>query len=255
MKGIKPGIEEAPVHYFTMGEERWKPSRTWPPDATATAFYLGQDHKLTATIPSKDDGKDVYHVDLAAGTGEQTRWYTLVGRPLTDPYPDREEQDQKLLVYTSAPLAADMEVTGHPLIHLFVSADTNDATLFVYLEDLNESGNVSYVTEGMLRAIDYPLSQDTPPYHDPVPFRTYTRQASKALTPGNVTPLRFDLLPTSYLFKKGHHLRVTISGADRDYFAQLPGPPPTLNVWRNSTHPSHLILPIITGIGTGNTQE
>ena len=252
LKGIRTGIEEeAPIHYFTMGEERWKGSRSWPPDAFPMAFYFGQDQQLTNTSPPGRIGHDVYDVDQTAGTGTQTRWNTLVGRPITDPYPDRLEQDQKLLIYTSPPLKADLEVTGHPLIRLFLRINTKDVTLFVYLEDINESGDVSYVTEGMLRAIHHPISQNIPPYEDPVPYRTYNRKDSRALAPGEVTSLTFDLLPTSYLFKKGHRIRVAISGADRDYFAQLPGPPPTLNVFRNSTHPSHLLLPIITG----NTQE
>lgn len=254
VKGIKTGIEEeAPIHYFTMGAEQWNATRTWPPDTTPLTFFMDQDHRLTDTSPSKDVGHDVYHVNPTAGTGEQTRWHTLVGRPITDPYPDRVEQDEKLLVYTTRPLDSDMEVTGHPVIKLFMSTNTNDATLFVYLEDLNESGTVSYVTEGMLRAIHYPLSKETPPYRDPVPYRKYTRNDSKMLPPDEVTPLTFDLLPTSYLFRKGHSIRVAISGADQDYFAQLPGPTPTLKVIRDLTHPSHLILPIMSRSTTGNT--
>jgi len=256
VKKIPTGMEEeAPIHYFTMGEERWKATVTWPPDSTPTAFYLNQDHLLSNKSPSGENGQDVYHVDPTTGTGPQTRWHTLVGRPLTDPYPDRFEQDHKLLTYTSSPLDGNVEVTGHPIIHLFISTNTKDATIFVYLEDIDEFNKVSYVTEGMLRAIHHPLSQDAPPYQDPVPYRTYTRKDSRALPPDEVTSLIFDLLPTSYLFNKGHRIRVAISGVDRDYFAQLPGPLPTLKVLRNSRHPSHLILPIMSRAITGNTQE
>ena len=256
VKRITTGIEEeAPIHYFTMGEERWKAAQTWPPDSIPTAFYLNQNHQLTNTSLSGDNEHDVYHVDPTAGTGIETRWHTLVGRPIFDPYPDRFEQDQKLLLYTSPPLEAAMEVTGHPNIHLFITTNTKDATLFVYLEDIHESGKVSYVTEGMLRANHHPLSQDLPPYQDPAPYRTYKRKESKALSSEEVTSLTFDLLPTSYLFKKGHRIRIAISGADRDYFAQIPGPPPTVKVLRNSKYPSHLILPILSRAITGNTHK
>ncbi len=35
--------------------------------------------------------------------------------------------------------------------------------------------------------------------------------------------LTFDLLPTSYLFKRGHSIRLAVAGADADHFAPLPG--------------------------------
>jgi len=247
LKKIKNGLEEeAPIHYYTMVAERWNQSWNWPPETTSVPFYFDQDHRLTITPPSHRTGQDVYQVDPTAGTGEQTRWHSLVGRPIIAPYPDRAQKDQQLLAYTSLPLQADIEVTGHPIIHLFLSTDTEDATLFVYLEDLDKSGKVSYVTEGMLRAIHYPLSQDTPPYRDPVPYRTYKRRDSKSLIPRDPTPIIFDLLPTSYLFKKGHRIRIAISGSDRDYFARVPGPIPILKVYRDPSHPSNVHLPVKT---------
>jgi hypothetical protein len=32
--GVNTGIQkEAPIHYYTMGEEKWKTVETWPPTA------------------------------------------------------------------------------------------------------------------------------------------------------------------------------------------------------------------------------
>lgn len=49
-----------------------------------------------------------YTVDFAASSGMQTRWHTqLGGGDLV--YPGRGTEDKKLLMYTSAPIGADLE--------------------------------------------------------------------------------------------------------------------------------------------------
>ena len=42
-------------------------------------------------------------------------------------YPDRIEADRKLLCYTSEPLVAGLEVTGHPVVTLSLACDRDDA--------------------------------------------------------------------------------------------------------------------------------
>lgn len=247
LKGIDTGImDEKPIHYFTMGEEQWTAAETWPPKATVVTYYFAPDHRLTTKHTKFADASDSYQVDPTAGTSDQSRWNTLVGRSITDPYPNRAEQDQQLLCYTTPPLDQDIEVTGHPLVTLFVSSTATDGTFFVYLEDVNPDGNVTYVTEGMLRALHQKLSERARPYQDVVPYRPFTRADARPLTPGNVATLVFDLLPTSYVFKKGHRIRVGLAGADQDHFITLPKTPPTLTYYRNRTHPSHIQLPTIS---------
>lgn len=246
LKGIQTGINrEQPIHYFTMGEEQWKSTTSWPPTATPVTLHLAPNFELREEPPADEHTQDIYKVDPTAGTGRESRWHTLVGLPINDPYPDRIEQDKKLLVYTSAPLEEDWEVTGHPSVTLYLNISGKDATVFAYLEDVNEEGTVSYVTEGMLRAIHRKLSQTPAPYRDPVPYRTYLQADSQPIIPGEITTLTFNLLPTSYLFKKGHRIRLAIAGSDRDHFRPLPGPLPLFRVIRNKMSPSHLTLPIV----------
>ena len=246
VKGIDTGIErELPIHYFTMGEERWKATATWPPASTPRSLYLAPNFELRAEPPVDTQGQDVYEVDLTAGTGEESRWHTLVGRPINDPYPDRAEQDEKLLTYTSLPLKKDWEVTGHPSVILHLTISSADATVFAYLEDVTDDGTVIYVTEGILRTIHRKLSRTPPPYRDAVPHHTYRQADSLPVNHREMITLKFDLLPTSYLFKKGHRIRLAIAGADQDHFAILPGPPPTFRLLRNRDNPSLLTLPIM----------
>ena len=43
---------------------------------------------------------------------------------------------------TTAPLTNDAHIVGHPLADLWISSTTNDADVFVYLEDVSASGQI-----------------------------------------------------------------------------------------------------------------
>ena len=248
LKGIDTGImDEEPVRYYTMVEDKWKFADAWPPpEAIPVTYYLAQGNVLSRDKPSVAEEYDTYRVDYSAGTGDFTRWKALSGGiPDANAYPDRNEQDKKLLTYTSAPLDQEMEITGHPIATLYVSSTATDGNSFVYLEDVDEQGHVTYVTEGQLRAIHRKLSDEEPPYQDVVPYRTFKREDAMPLVPGEITELVFDLIPTSYLFKEGHSIRIAIAGADKDHFFIPPGEPPALRFYRNSVHASRINLPVI----------
>jgi len=255
LKGIQNGImEEAPVHYFTMGEEQWKSAASWPPpNAYIRRLYLSEGHRLRDSRPAGEPGPDAWVVDYSSGTGNLSRWNSLTARPRGwlggerhFEYPNRKEEDRKLPCYTSAPLTEDTEVTGHPLIRLFVTSTAEDGNFFVYLEDVDASGGVTYVTEGELRALHRRLSDERPPYRLLVPYRSFERKDARPLVPGEMAELVFDLLPTSYLFRKGHSIRLAIAGADKDHFALLAADePPTLTFHRSEAHPSAIELPIV----------
>jgi len=243
LKGMHSGVaEEKPILYFTMGEEKWKAAETWPPpEAETISFYLGSARQLSRDRPAAAEASDRYHVDLTAKTGLTSRWD--LGAPIY--YFNRRAADAKLSCYTSDPLKTDLEVTGHPAVTLYVSSTANDGEFFAYLEDVSPKGNVTYVTEGELRGIDRKLSNGNAPYRQIGPYHSFRRQDAMPLVPGEVANLTFEILPTSYVFKRGHSIRLALAGADRDHFTLLPGPAPTLHFHRDRAHPSHLDLPVI----------
>ncbi|MDP8225817.1 MAG: CocE/NonD family hydrolase [Candidatus Lernaella stagnicola] len=245
LKDEKTGIEnEPPVHYYTMVEDRWKEADTWPPPATPTRFHLGDAKSLLRHDAPVTEGVDEYRVDRRAGTGSVARWNSLaIG--LAVRYPDRKRRDKRLLVYDSAPLPEAMEVTGHPIVELYLSSDQTDAQVFAYLEDVEPHGDVALVTEGMLRAVHRRLSDGPPPYRTPAPYHTFLRRDAQWLRPGQVVKLRFDLLPVSHLFREGHRIRLALAGEDIDHFRSLPTPRPTWRVYRGGATPSHLMLPVV----------
>ncbi len=238
---------EAPIQYYTMGAERWNTARKWPPISSPTQFYFQPNNLLSEERQPKDSSPDRYHVDPTAGTGPHSRWNTLVGISLFEPYPDRKEQDKKLMVYTSDPLPEDLEVTGHPVATVYLSANAIDTTLFVYLEDVTPEGQVHYVTEGELRALHrtWQPAESITDSAFPIPNRTYRRADAAPLIPDEVTPLTLDLLPVSYQFKKGHRIRIALAGADKDHFQLLDGPSPTWQIWHTPDRPSHIELPVV----------
>ena len=245
LKGVDTGIyREPPIHYYTMVEGKWKSADRWPPPAESVNFYFLPDQRLETTPPAEEGGCDTYLTDYTTGTGNTSRWDTLIGAGAVA-YPDRTETDKKLLTYTSSPLDAETEVTGHGLITLYIASTAADGQFFAYLEDVGDNGKVQYVTEGELRALDRKISTDPAPYADVVPYHSYMRKDSEPIKPGQITELVFDLLPTSYLFKKGHAIRIALAGADKDHFHPPYFPPPTVTYYRETAHASHVTLPIV----------
>lgn len=245
LRGVATGIAAEPrVHYFTMGEDRWKAADSWPPRATPTPYYFGPDSSLVSRRPTAPAAADEWRIDPAAGTGDRTRWKSLLGASLVPAYPDRAERDRALHHYTSAPLARGLEVSGHPVAHLHLSSPAPDGAFFVYLEDVDPAGGVTYVTEGALRAVHRRLLPGADTANGIGPLHSFVRADALPLEPGRVVALTIELLPTSYLFRAGHRIRVALSGADRDHFAAVPGAPSAVRLHRDRARPSGITLPV-----------
>ncbi len=232
---------DAPVRYYTMVEGRWKSAPSWPPpDVETMTLHLREDRRL-ATEPPSRAGADAHHENGMSGTGERSRWRSLLSLVPGD-YPDRRERDDRLVFWETPPLDRALEVTGHPRVVLHASwDDADDGHLFAYLEDVAPDGRVAYVTEGQLRAL-FRRSIEPPPCASPAPLRALVRSEARPLAPGEVEELAFDLLPISWLFERGHRVRLAVAGADRDHFEALS--PRTFRVHRSPAHPSRVELPV-----------
>ena len=258
LKGIDNGIMGEPeICYQVMKAphvNEWRTASTWPlPDTKSRNFYFLagssgsvasiNDGLLSMAKPSDKDGRDVYAVDFTATTGTATRWDNAVGGGFG--YPDMTANDSKGLTYTTPPLDRDVEVTGHPVVHLWVSSSASDGDFFAFLEEVDASGASRYVTEGALkashRAPGKPAYDDLGlPYH-----RDYARDA-KPLKPGEAVELVFDLEPTSNIFEAGNRIRVTIVCADKDNAETRPvTPPPTITIFRSAGRDSRIVLPVV----------
>jgi len=237
---------EKALYYYTMGEERWKKTPVWPPEGTQyECWYLGDERALLPQAPRDEDASDSYAVNYRASSGLQNRWWemsALDNESVT--YVDRAAAGRRLLTYTSPPLRDAVEITGYPLLTLYLASSARDAAVYAYLEDVDEEGRVTYVTEGQLRPIHRRLALDAAPYDVQVPYRSFRRQDMEPLAPGEVMEVAFGLHPTSVLIRRGHRLRLSIAGHDEGTFPRIPARgTPVLTVERNTERASRLELP------------
>lgn len=246
MKKGAPSPPRRELKYYTLGEDSWKTTDRWPPEGMMNRrWYFAADASLSTEPPKGREGSDKYKVNYGATTGIRNRWYTQAGG-FDVVYPNRANEDKKLLTYTSPPLGEDTEITGHPVVSLQVSSTHEDGAFHVYLEDVNETGRVTYLGEGILRAINRKISTATPPYRVFGPFHSCRREDAMPLVPGETAELRFALFPVSVLIRKGHRIRIAVAGHDHFNFARIPpSGDPEIEIARNLLHPSYIDLPVI----------
>jgi uncharacterized protein len=247
-KGENDVQNEKTLIYYTMVEDRWKKTAVWPPEGIhAQRWYFAQDNTLSLDPPASNDGRDTYKVDFEATSGELNRWWEMgiIGGN-TVVYPDRADQTSQLLTYLTPTLLNDVEITGNPIVKLFITSTQPDGAFFVYLEDVDEKDRVTYVTEGQLRAIHRKVSDKPCPYIQPVPYHTFKQEDAMPLVPGEVTELHFGLLATSTLFRKGHRIRISIAGSDKGTFPRLPVQgDPVITLERSHVYASWIDLPML----------
>jgi uncharacterized protein len=260
LKGIDNGImAEAPMRYFTIGAPEpaaWKDASQWPLPQEKPALYYFQagpsgsiqsanDGLLGEPKPRADSGQDDYVVDYSTSTGPATRWHN--GRGGNFSYLDMAANDAKGLTYTTAPLNRAVQITGHPVVHLWVTSTADDGDFFAYLEEVDQNGYSHYLTEGVLRASHRKL--DPPPFsYMNLPYHRSYAEDVAPLPAGQPVELIFDLHPTSNIFDAGHRIRLTVTCADQTSFdTPVLSPAPRVSIHRNNRFASSVRLPVIPG--------
>jgi putative CocE/NonD family hydrolase len=256
LKGIDNGImDEPPVVYATTDStahrkvDRWNFAATWPlTNAQPTQFLFAGGP--SGSIRSVNDGRllagdrgpetsDPYVVDYTVShPGGDTLMGAGAGADFT-PY------STGCITYTTPALTAAVEVTGHPVVNLFVSSTAPDGDFIVHLLDVEPGGASTFVTHKRIRASHRAVS-DPPFFYFDAPWHTDYEADSEPMRTDEVTELAFDLLPTSYHFRAGHRIRVSIACADAElYQTPVIEPAPTVTFHRSEAHPSRLTLPVV----------
>lgn len=139
---------------------------------------------------------------------------------------DQRVDDAYSLAFTGPPLEEELEILGTPRAILYVASSAPVANWIARLCDVAPDGSSQMVTKAVLNG----THRDS--HADPEP-----------MVPGQVYELKLDLKVMSWVFSKGHRIRLAISNAD---FPNLwPGPDPvrvTLHV--SEGYPSRLLLPV-----------
>ena len=271
LKGIDNGIDrEPPLTFYTMNGQGWRQESEWPlSEQEERTLYLRSDNRLLSEPGG--EGGDEYTVDLTHSStyseNEGNRFVGIGGQHPRE-LPMRTEKDKQCLFYDSDSLPNDLEVTGHPIVEMYVSSTHPDGDFFVYLEDVDEKGEALLVTEGQLRA-GYAAMVDNDEIifsgtanidvEPELPWHGYEESQYRGdiFEVEEVVKLEFDLYPTSWVFKNGHRIRLSIAGADFPTFRLNPkispsndplapdNAKPVVTVWHSEEHPSSLRLPTI----------
>ena len=194
------------VQYFTMGSNRWQSSDTWPPENTKpVTYYLSSagsanslygDGKLTTALDPKD-AADKFTYDPMNPV--PTPGGGLLGLDHKGGSFDNRgiEIRQDVLVYSTAPLAQGIEVTGPVDVTLYVSGDTKDTDFTVKLLDVQPDGT-AWNIEDNLQRMRYRDGYDKPPVW---------------MEKDKVYKVTFQPMQTSNYFAAGHQLRIEISSS------------------------------------------
>ncbi len=245
-----------PVKIFVMGANQWREEEGWPlPRASNTKYFLHSAGKanslrgngnLSAAAPGKES-PDQYVYDPANPAA-------TVGGPLCcdserwapgprDQRPVEARDD--VLVYSTPPMAQDLEVTGPISLELYAKSSAVDTDVTAKLVDVWPDGFAQNLTEGIIRA-RYRESPEKP----------------VLMNSGQIYKFAIDLWATSNVFKKGHLLRLEISSSNFPRFdrnlntgelrylkssddARQQFVAATNSIYHDAEHPSALLLPIV----------
>lgn len=194
-----------PVQLFVMGANVWRTEQEWP-----LARTLWQNWTLTPQKELLPPGGQAAAGVLEFPTRPEDPVPTVGGRTLMPGGIDGGmhyqpgARDQRILDgrtdilrFTSETLASDLEVTGPVNATLTVSTSARDADFAVRLIDVYPDGRAMGVTDGILR-LRYREGMD-----NPLPVE-----------PGRPYTVTVSLVATSQVFKRGHRLRLDITGSN-----------------------------------------
>ncbi len=228
LKGIHNGVmKQAPVTYYTYNappQSAWRTASTWPlPNEVKTAFYLGRGD-LRRSAPK------------AAGRDSVPMSPPPVANPILVDKPAGG------LSYETAPLPHAVQITGYPVMTMWIATHARDTDVLAWLDDVAPDGSTrSYQMFGRLRASDRALAKA--PYNDfGLPWHPYLKEDARPLEPGKPTELEFALLPMSYIFPAGHRIRLTLA-----FSSPAGGPGEPVSILTGPGTPSAITLPMIPG--------
>jgi putative CocE/NonD family hydrolase len=247
LKGIGNNVESEPAaRYFNMGENRWRTADSWPPaEVTPRALYL---HSAGKAIQPEDGAVLNWQLPLAESPDSyryDPAWpapYLVDVRlnqlAMPEDYQDVERRTDTL-VYTTAPLAEPLQITGAPAAVLFASSDARDTDWIVRLSDVHPDGRSINLVEGVVKA-------------------SYRNgwESTELIEPGRVYRYDIPMMWTSHRFAPGHRVRIMITSSaagwlhvntntgnhfatDTEIFIA------TQSIHHDQDSPSHVILPVL----------
>jgi hypothetical protein len=218
---------------------RWRTETAFPPGRTTDrAWYCGPERNLSADPPL--DGSAALRYVPSAGVEAGHWWGELTV--------DQRGADAFSLVFDTPPLEEDVEILGFPVVMLNGGADAEPLHWFGRLSDVAPDGTVTLVTGGGRAGRPDPLRDGgSLPGRTASPARSTAPGAQPAASaqPGpdaqRVLPL--ELHVTSWVFPRGHRIRLALSNAMWPMI--WPTPHPATATVRLGPGGTRLVLPVV----------
>ncbi len=203
------------VRYYLMGANRWQSAAQWPPqEAKPLRLYLRSggkanslygDGRLASDAPPAVEAADRYRYDpmnpvQTIGGGDCCNG----GVVIPGAFDQRQiESRQDVLVYSSEPLTAPVDVVGFVDAVLKVSSSAKDTDFAVKLVDVAPDGTALIIGDTIFRAR----------YRD-----GYDKPAMMA--PDQVYTIRPTPITTANRFAAGHRIRVEVTSSNFPKFVR-----------------------------------
>jgi putative CocE/NonD family hydrolase len=211
LKGEKNQIlEKTPrVRYFTMGINKWQTSDTWPPSgAQSMTFFLSShgkanslngDGELVAAAPDGDQA-DSFVYDPMNPVPSYGGNVCCTGNAVSGGAFDQRKMESRadILVYTSAALKEDAELSGPMEAVLYVSSDAKDTDFTVKVIDVYPDGK-AYNLDETIQRVRYREGYDKP---------------AVWMEKGKVFKVALQPMTTSNYFPAAHRIRIEISSSN-----------------------------------------
>ena len=240
--GPAQGMSWPRVRYYTMGSvesddapgNEWREADDWPPfDTVATPLYVAADGALAWQPPREPLKLEIAFDPADPSPTRCGRNLSLASGPCDQ---QAVEERADAVVFTTAPLEEPLEATGLLSMTLAAATPDRDADLAVRVTDVYPDGRSMLVGDGIMR-----LSR-----------RGGCRGALE-VTPGEFYELEIPLFNTSYIWNRGHRIRVVLTAGNYPRFeinpAHLgedgsPGAATTVHVLTGPEKPAALFLPL-----------
>ena len=262
LKGIDNGfMSGAPVKIFVRGANVWREEKEWPlPRAKYVPYYLRKGPSGSVTsINDGGLGVEKPAADESATSYSYPDWEWVNGVVANDSQ-GRPDPVRRVLTFTTTAMASDLEVTGPIVLKLFASSSAIDTQFIVKLSDQHPQNEAARskgeqpaftpVAKGWLKAShrekDAKRSTPTRPF--------YTHTNPQPLVPDSIYEFEIEVLPISYVFKKGHRIRLEVANSDSpvtDGVFSHPYHPTQIGtdtIYHTIDYPSALYLPVVEAV-------